>query len=66
VKQVCQVWGCEHPSISFHISFDLDQDLAAGLSQAGDASSTEDALILVNWKNSQKKSKKRFVLILIR
>jgi hypothetical protein len=65
-KQPYRVWGCEHLSLKFWAVFDLDQDVAADLPQDGDQSSAEDALILVDWNDSQKKNKKRFVLMLLR
>ncbi|KAI3325999.1 heterokaryon incompatibility protein-domain-containing protein [Xylariaceae sp. AK1471] len=65
-KNMYRVWGCEHLSLEFAASYDLDEDMAADLSQAGDRSSTEDALILVDWNDSQRKTKKRFVLMLLR
>lgn len=46
--------------------FDLDQDMAADSPQFGDTSSAEEALILVNWNDDQRKSRKRFILMLLR
>jgi hypothetical protein len=64
-NQPYRVWGSEQLSHAFWATFDLDQDMAAD-SQVGDRSSAEDALILVDWNDDQKKSKKRFVLMLLR
>lgn len=65
-KQPYRVWGCEHLSLEFWAVFDLDQDKAADSPQFGDTSSAEDALILVNWNDDQRKSRKRFTLMLLR
>ncbi|PVH88634.1 HET-domain-containing protein [Cadophora sp. DSE1049] len=65
-KQPYRVWGCEHLSLEFWAVFDLDRDIAADSPQDGDQGSLEDALILVDWNDSQKKTKKRFVLMLLR
>ena len=65
-KQPYRVWGCQHLSIKFWAVFDLDQDVAANLLQVGDKSSVEDALILVDWIDNQKKPRKRFVLMLLK
>ena len=64
-KQPYRVQGCEH-LLEFWAVFDLDHDTGAGLTQAGGKSSTEDALILVEWNDLQKPQKKRFVLMLLR
>lgn len=65
-KQPYRVWGCEHLSLEFWAVFDLDQDKAADSPQFGETSSAEDALILVNWNDDQRKSRKRFTLMLLR
>ena len=64
-KQPYRVPGCEH-LLELWAVFHLDHDTGAGLTQAGGKSSTEDALILVEWNDSQKPRKKRFVLMLLR
>jgi hypothetical protein len=63
-KHQYRVWGCEHLSLEFRAVFDLDEDIAADSPQDGDQSSAEDALRLVDWNDSQKNTKKRFVLML--
>ena len=63
-KQPYRVQGCEH-LLEFWAAFDLDHDTGAELTLAGGKSSTEDALILVEWNDSQKLQKKRFVLMLL-
>lgn len=65
-KQPYRVWGCAHLSLEFWATFDLDQDMAADSHQDGDQSSVEEALILVDWNDSQRKTKKRFVLMLLK
>ena len=64
-KQPYRVEGCEH-LLEFWAVFDLDHDTGADLTQAGSKSSTEDALILVEWNDLQKPQKRRFVLMLLR
>jgi len=65
-KQPYRVWGCAHLGLEFWAVFDLDQDIAADSPQNRDQSCDEDALILVDWTDDQKKRKKRFVLLLLR
>lgn len=68
IKGRYQVQGCEHLRLEFHALFDLDADTAAAeLTQVerGESPNTEDALILVEWNDSQWRHKKRFVLMLL-
>ena len=50
--------GAEDLALRLFLEFDLDEDRASPLEM-------EDALVLVDWNDSQSQSKKRFVLMLI-
>ena len=64
-KQPYRVQGCEHLPLEFWAAFDLDHDTGADVTQAGGKSTTEDALILVDWNDWQKPQRKRLVLMLL-
>jgi hypothetical protein len=61
-----RVWGCEQLSLRFWAAYDLDEDTATGSSQGGNSSPTEEALILVDWRDGQRSTRKRFVMLLLK
>jgi hypothetical protein len=64
-KQSYRVCGLEQHSLEFWADYDLDQDLTGVASQDANLSSVEEAVVLVDWNDSQKRHKKRFVMMLL-
>jgi hypothetical protein len=65
-KHPYRVWGCEELSLRFWVAYDLDEAEATVSSQDGNSSLIEEALILVDWNDDQKSTKKRFVMLLLK
>lgn len=67
-KQSYKIQGCEHLPLEFWAAFDLDADRAAAdltRAEGGKSPTTVDALILVEWNDSQNPQWKRLVLMLL-
>ncbi|CAF9932643.1 MAG: hypothetical protein HETSPECPRED_008410 [Heterodermia speciosa] len=64
-RALYRLWGCEHLSLELPALLDLDEDPTLGSTQAREKSTIYDALILVDWNDSQKRNKKRLVLMLL-
>ena len=55
-----RIQGCEHLALEFGAAYDLDEDTSTDLSPV------EEALILVDWRDSQRRTKKRLVMLILK